>query len=107
MVLIPDEHENGVRHVLHSVKILLRRYFIGILIQIFLICFFVTLGFLLLGLELEHALTIGFVSGLFNVIPYVGPVLGGAFGILTASVIYRSEERRVGKEFGVGRRSGR
>lgn len=88
MVLIPDEHENGVRHVLHSVKILLRRYFIGILIQIFLICFFVTLGFLLLGLEFEHALTIGFVSGLFNVIPYVGPVLGGAFGILTASVIY-------------------
>lgn len=41
-----------------------------------------------LGLQFEHALTIGLISGLFNVIPYVGPVLGGTFGILTASVIY-------------------
>jgi predicted PurR-regulated permease PerM len=88
MMMIPDEHEEGLRHVLLSVKFLLRRYFLGVLLQIFLICFFVTSGFLILGLSFNHAVTIGIVSGLFNVIPYVGPVIGAMFGLLTSSIIY-------------------
>jgi predicted PurR-regulated permease PerM len=88
MMMIPDEHEEGLRHVLLSVKFLLRRYFLGVLLQIFLICFFVTSGFLILGLSFNHAVTIGIVSGLFNVIPYVGPVIGSLFGLLTSSIIY-------------------
>lgn len=88
MMMIPDEHEEGLRHVLLSVKFLLRRYFLGVLLQIFLICFFVTCGFMLLGLSFNHALTIGIVSGLFNVIPYVGPVIGALFGLLTSCIIY-------------------
>jgi predicted PurR-regulated permease PerM len=88
MMMIPDEHEEGLRHVLLSVKFLLRRYFLGVLLQIFLICLFVTTGFMLLGLSFNHAVTIGIVSGLFNVIPYVGPLLGAMFGLLTSSIIY-------------------
>ncbi len=88
MMLIPDEHEEGLRHVLLSVKFLLRRYFLGVLLQIVLICLFVTSGFMILGLSFNHAVTIGIVSGLFNVIPYVGPVLGALFGLLTSSIIY-------------------
>jgi predicted PurR-regulated permease PerM len=88
MLMIPDEYEEGLRHVLLSVKFLLRRYFLGVLLQIFLICFFVTAGFTILGVSFNHAVTIGIVSGLFNVIPYVGPVLGALFGLLTSSIIY-------------------
>lgn len=88
MMMIPDVHEEGVRHVLLSVKFLLRRYFLGVLLQIFLICFFVTSGFMILGLGFNHAVTIGIISGLFNVIPYVGPLFGAMFGLLTSAIIY-------------------
>ncbi|ASB48801.1 AI-2E family transporter [Alkalitalea saponilacus] len=88
MLVIPDEYEAGLRHVLDSVRYLLRRYFLGVLIQVFLICFLVTSGFLLLGFNFNHALTIGLVSGLLNVIPYVGPLIGAFFGIVTGIIIY-------------------
>lgn len=88
MIFIPDGYEAGLRHVLQSVKYLLRRYFIGILVQTFLICMLVTIGFMILGLEFNHAITIGLVSGLLNVIPYVGPLIGAFFGCITGTIIY-------------------
>lgn len=88
MIFVPDSYEAGLRHVLQSVKYLLRRYFIGILVQIFLICMLVTIGFMILGLEFNHAITIGLISGLLNVIPYVGPLIGAFFGCITGIIIY-------------------
>jgi len=88
MTLIPDEHEESLGHVLLSIKYLLRRYFIGVMFQIFLISLLVSLGFMILGLSFSHAVTIGIVSGFFNVIPYVGPIFGTLFGLLSSSVLY-------------------
>jgi predicted PurR-regulated permease PerM len=66
----------------------LRRYFIGVLIQINLICFLVTSGFLILGVNFNHAITIGLISGLLNIIPYVGPLIGAFFGLLTGVILF-------------------
>ncbi len=88
MLIVPEEHEEGLQHVLNSTKYLLRRYFIGILIQIFLICLLITTGFLILGFNFNHALTVGLITGLLNVIPYVGPLIGTFFGLLTGLIIY-------------------
>jgi predicted PurR-regulated permease PerM len=88
MLIIPDEYEASLRHVLLSVKLLLRRYFTGVLIQIFLITFFVTCGFLILGVGFNHAVTIGLISGLLNIIPYVGPLIGAFFGTITGIIVF-------------------
>jgi predicted PurR-regulated permease PerM len=88
LLFIPNHYEEGIKHALASIKTLLRRYFIGILIQITLISLFVTLGLVIVGLEMQHAVIIGLFAGFVNVIPYMGPLIGAFFGFLVALVVY-------------------
>ncbi len=82
MALVPTRHEEGFSHVLHSIKHLLTRYFIGICLQITGIITLITIGLSIVGFSFDRALVIGLVVGIFNVIPYLGPLIGGALGIL-------------------------
>ncbi|TAJ13088.1 AI-2E family transporter [Marinilabiliaceae bacterium JC017] len=88
LLIVPVQYEEGLEHVLSSVRQLLRRYFIGILFQIVLICFFVTSGFMIIGVSFEHAIVVGLFSGFINVIPYLGPLIGAFFGMLVGLIVY-------------------
>src|SRR5665647_523962 len=78
MVLVPTQYEERIRSVLHSIKQLLIRYFIGIIIEstVVLICMTIV------GFPFHQALVMGLLIGIFNVIPYLGPWLGGAIAVL-------------------------
>lgn len=82
MMWIPEKYEEGARRALSSIKRLLMRYFIGIIIQSFCVATLITIGMTIVGLGFQQAITIGLIIGLLNVIPYVGPWIGGAIGIL-------------------------
>ncbi len=88
LLFISAHYESALRHMLLSIKTLLRRYFIGVLLQITLISIFVTCGFLLIGVELQHAVIIGLFSGFINVIPYLGPLIGAFFGFVVGLIVY-------------------
>ncbi|WP_430818884.1 AI-2E family transporter [Carboxylicivirga caseinilyticus] len=88
LLFIPTHFEGALKHMLLSIKTLLRRYFIGVLIQITLISVFVTVGFLIVGVEFQHAVIIGLFSGFINVIPYLGPLIGAFFGFLVGLIVY-------------------
>ncbi|MBM3419901.1 MAG: AI-2E family transporter [Bacteroidetes bacterium] len=81
MIWVPEKYEEGARRALSSIKRLLMRYFIGIIIQSTCIMFLITTGMSIVGLKFQQALTIGLIIGTLNVIPYVGPWLGGIIGI--------------------------
>ncbi len=87
-LFVPETYYVGVDHMLWSINRLLRRYFIGIIIQITLISILLVLGLMLIGLEFRHALLIGLFSGFVNIIPYLGPLIGGLFGVLVSLVVY-------------------
>lgn len=82
IILVPSRHEEAVKKVLGSIKNLLRRYFIGIAIDVCVVFTLITTGLSIIGLELHHALIIGLFMGMLNVIPYVGPIIGGALGLI-------------------------
>jgi predicted PurR-regulated permease PerM len=82
MIWVPEKYEAGARRALSSIKHLLMRYFIGIIIQSTCIMILITTGMTIVGLEFQQALTIGLIIGTLNVIPYVGPWLGGIIGII-------------------------
>jgi len=88
LLFIPQKHEAGIRHALISIRYLLRRYFLGILIQTTLMGTIVTLGFSLLGVGFSHAVIIGIFSGLMNIIPYLGPLIGAIFGISVGTLVF-------------------
>ncbi len=87
-LFVPETYYVGVDHMLWSINRLLRRYFIGIIIQISLISILLVLGLMLIGLEFRHALLIGLFSGFVNIIPYLGPLIGGLFGVSVSLVVY-------------------
>ena len=80
--VVPEDNENEVTHVMLSIKKLLMRYFLGIILDMFVVFLLTTIGMTVLGLGFQHALVLGLVGGLFNIIPYVGPIISITFGML-------------------------
>ncbi len=82
LILIPDKYQEQTKHILASIKKLLTRYFIGILVQITGIITLVSIGLTIIGIAFSDALLIGLVVGLMNIIPYLGPIIGACLGLI-------------------------
>lgn len=82
MTLTPSQYIDEVNNILERTKTLLSRYFIGVILEVLLVGGLISIGLSLLGVE--NAFVIGFFAGLFNVIPYLGPVIGGVLGVMFA-----------------------
>ena len=76
--LVPTKMEDKIGHAVEESKVMLTRYFGGLLLQMF--GFFAMVSLLLWLMGVQNALLIGSFGGLVNVIPYVGPILGFVFG---------------------------
>lgn len=77
--LTPDRHMARVERILDNSTELLTRYFIGLAAQVAIITTIITGGLSILGVP--NAFLIGFLAGLLNLIPYVGPLLGAGLGL--------------------------
>ncbi|GJM30206.1 MAG: AI-2E family transporter [Cyclobacteriaceae bacterium] len=75
LVLVPKSEESKIVNSLAAIKNLLSRYFIGLLLQQLILFLAYTTTLLLVGVE--KAVLIAFLCALFNVIPYIGPIMGG------------------------------
>jgi predicted PurR-regulated permease PerM len=76
LMWVPDKYTDNVSRALNSIKNLLTRYFIGIVIQSTCIMILVDIGMIIAGIEFQQALVMGLILGVLNVIPYVGPWIG-------------------------------
>lgn len=85
---VPEKYEKQTTLILQDSRRLLSRYFIGLGTQLLLIMTCVTLGLLIIGFDFQIAITIGFLCGFFNIIPYLGPLLGGAVGLMLGVTNY-------------------
>ncbi len=80
LMLVPPKYVSDVREIVDDCKRLLVKYFVGVCIDVLCVMVLVSTGLWLLGVK--NALIIGFFAGIMNVIPYIGPLLAGAFGIV-------------------------
>jgi predicted PurR-regulated permease PerM len=76
LMWIPDKYVDNVTRALNSIKRLLTRYLIGIVIQSTCIMILIDIGMTIIGIDFQQALVMGLILGILNVIPYVGPWLG-------------------------------
>ena len=74
-VLVNDKNEQKLQNSLKSINHLLSRYFIGLVLQITILFIIYTTFLLIFGIE--NAIVIAFLCALLNLIPYVGPLIGG------------------------------
>ena len=71
--LIPDSHEDKILNSLNKINNLLSRYFIGLLIQLFIVFILYVIVLLIFGVQ--NAIVIGFLCAILNIVPYVGPLI--------------------------------
>lgn len=80
--IMPDEHEEKILNSLTKINHLLSRYFIGLLLQLFIVFILYIIVLLIFGVE--NALIIAFLCAILNIIPYIGPMIGTIVaGVLT------------------------
>ena len=79
-IWFPAKNQPKVREVIHETEIIIKSYLIGLLIQIAYIT--ILLGGILLVIGIKHAILIGVIFAILNLIPYVGALIGNIIGVL-------------------------
>jgi predicted PurR-regulated permease PerM len=92
LMWVPDKYVENFTRALYSIKRLLTRYFIGILIQSTCIMTLITIGMTIAGIEFQQALVMGLILGILNVIPYVGPWLGLFIAIIMGVASHMNQD---------------
>ena len=95
--LVPDKHEDTTERAISDIGHLLSRYFIGVLLEVLGVALINFIGLSLIArLGVNAALGIAFITGIFNIIPYVGPLLGGVIGTILGIVLKYSSVTPIG-----------
>ena len=95
--LVPDRHEKNTAKAIADIGYLLSRYFGGVMIEVLGVALINFLGLLLIArLGFNAAIGIAFLTGILNVIPYVGPLAGGVIGTTLGLVIKYSSVIPIG-----------
>ena len=95
--LVPDRHEEEAAKAISDISYLLSRYFIGVMIEIMGVALINFLGLMFIArLGFNAAIGIAFMTGILNVIPYVGPLMGGVIGTILSLVIKYSSAVPIG-----------
>ncbi len=77
--ITPDSMVERAQTILTRTTQLLTRYFGGLVIQVLITTTIVALGLQIIGVE--HAFLIGLLAGIFNLVPYIGPMAGAFIGL--------------------------
>lgn len=95
--LLPDKHEETAEKAISDIGYLLSRYFIGVLIEVTGVALVNFLGlFFIARLGFNASIGIAVLTGITNIIPYVGPLVGGALGTILGLVIRYSSAVPIG-----------
>ncbi|UOE38045.1 MULTISPECIES: AI-2E family transporter [Chryseobacterium] len=65
-----EKHKTSVQEVVSEVRIMTKRYIIGLCLQIIIVSILTTILLTILGVK--YAILLGVLTGLLNVIPYIG-----------------------------------
>ena len=76
----PHRTQPKVEEAIRETEIIVKSYLIGLLIQITYIT--ILLGGILLIIGIKHAILIGAIFAILNLIPYVGALVGNILGVL-------------------------
>lgn len=95
--LVPDKHEATTEKAISDIGHLLSRYFIGVMLEVTGVALINFIGLAFIAkLGFSAALGIAFMTGIFNIIPYVGPLLGGALGTVLGLILKYSSAGPIG-----------
>lgn len=76
----PQSSHSKVEEAMRETELIIKSYLVGLLIQITYIT--ILLGGILMIIGIKHALLIGVIFAILNLIPYIGALIGNIIGVL-------------------------
>lgn len=78
--ITPDTHVLRMNNILHDSRVMLTRYIFGLISELLCMMILIFIGLTIFGIE--NALIIAVIGGFMNIIPYLGPLMGGFIGVI-------------------------
>ena len=86
---VPDRYDARAKESMQKTGVLVTRYFIGLVIEVMGVALVNFLGLLCIArMGFKYSLGIAFMTGILNIIPYIGPLMGGVLGVSISLVIH-------------------
>ncbi|MFT6715455.1 MAG: putative PurR-regulated permease PerM [Saprospiraceae bacterium] len=86
--IMPDRYRHDASGILPEIKTKLTRYFIGICVEVLAVFLCLSVGLYIV--DVKYFIIIAMVAAIFNVVPYIGPLIGIVFGLTIISFTYCS-----------------
>ncbi|MFL5764060.1 MAG: AI-2E family transporter [Bacteroidia bacterium] len=80
--LFGPNHQLKLQHVLYQVKIAIQSFLVGLLIEMGIVSALTSIGLMIIGVE--YALLLGVITGLLNLIPYIGIMVAAMLSIFAS-----------------------
>lgn len=78
--LVGAAYQVKLKNILHQVKTAVQSFLVGLLIEMGIVSTLTTVGLMIVGVE--YALLLGVITGLLNMIPYIGILIAAGLSIL-------------------------
>ena len=82
--LFHEKHQAKLQNTLFQVKIAVQSFLVGLLIEMSIVSTLTTVGMMIVGVP--YALLLGVITGLLNMIPYIGIIVAGLLSIVAALI---------------------
>ena len=80
MAVTPDGYTSRMNNILNDSRIMLTRYMFGLIFELLSMMILIFLGLTIF--DVKNALIIAVIGGFLNIIPYLGPLMGGCIGVV-------------------------
>lgn len=89
LALVPDAAEERMSKSVHEILTLITRYFTGVTIEVAAVWMVNFIGlWAVAGMGFKYSLSIAFLAGMLNIVPYIGPLIGGVLGVSVSLLIH-------------------
>lgn len=82
--VLPEHHSERILNSVEKINHLLSRYFLGLLLQLFIV--FVLYLIVLLIFGIDNAFIIAFICAVLNIIPYLGPLIASVLAAILTMI---------------------
>lgn len=80
IAITPDNQTLRMKNIIHDSRVMLTRYIFGLMGELLCMMMLIFIGLTIFGID--NALIIAIIGGFMNIVPYLGPLMGGAIGVV-------------------------
>lgn len=80
--LFKKENHGKLKDILTNIRLAINSYIVGLIIEMILVSIMTIVGFMLIGVK--YAILLGIITGILNLIPYIGILMAGLLSILAS-----------------------